>query len=141
MKAGVFAVRGEKGNFKGRVFGGFNRHDVIDYIETLAAERNTLARENERLRGKIEALEERLETPSDRPEPEAPACAAAEALEEERRELRRAAQEALRALREVKSQYDTVCADIKVNASQDFRAPLAPPGRGWRPSARTWRKS
>ena len=61
----------EKGNFKSRVFGGFNRHDVIDYIETLATERNELSRENERLRGQVEALEERLEEVSQpAPEPE-----------------------------------------------------------------------
>lgn len=50
----------EKGNFKSRVFGGFNRHDVIGYIEALAKERNDLKRENVALRGKVEALEDRL---------------------------------------------------------------------------------
>lgn len=101
-------MKGERGNFKGRVFGGFNRHDVIDYIETLAAERNELSRENERLRGQINALEERLEQ-----EPEEPV-----EQEDSRRELRDALEEAREVLNGVKSEYDAVCTDIKINATQ-----------------------
>lgn len=101
-------MKGERGNFKGRVFGGFNRHDVIDYIETLAAERNELSCENERLRGQINALEERLEQ-----EPEEPV-----EQEDSRRELRDALEEAREVLNGVKSEYDAVCTDIKINATQ-----------------------
>ena len=115
-ESGCFAVKGEKGNFKGRVFGGFNRHDVIDYIETLADERNRLARENERLRGQLEALEERLarepeETPAPETEP-------SQDLEGSRRELREALERARTVLKDVKSEYDAVCADIKIDATQ-----------------------
>lgn len=105
-------MKGERGNFKGRVFGGFNRHDVIDYIETLAAERNELSRENERLRGRVEAMEERLaQEPEPTPEP-------VEEHEDSRRELRDALEEAQKVLNGVKSEYDAVCADIKINAAQ-----------------------
>lgn len=126
-------MRGEKGNFKSRVFGGFNRHDVIDYIETLAAQRNSLSRDNERLRGRIESLEERLEEALEKteiveqPAPEteeqpAPEIgeqpAAGQNLEEARRRLSEAIGEARRILRDVKSQYDSLCTDIKVNTAQ-----------------------
>ncbi len=47
----------EKGNFRGRLFGGFNRRDVIDYIEVLAGERGELERENQKLRERIWELE------------------------------------------------------------------------------------
>ena len=112
-ESGCFAVSGEKGNFKGRVFGGFNRHDVIDYIETLATERNELSRENERLRGQVEALEERLEEASQpAPGPEA------QPEDDGRQELLKALEQAEQILRDVKREYDNVCADLKINVSQ-----------------------
>ena len=49
-------MRDNKG-FRGKFLGGFNRGDVLDYIEKLSSERNSLAEENEKLRGRIEALE------------------------------------------------------------------------------------
>lgn len=105
-------MKGERGNFKSRVFGGFNRHDVIDYIETLAAERNELSRENERLRGQIDALEEGLDR-EPQPVPEEPV-----EQEDSRRELRVALEEVREVLNGVKSEYDAVCTDIKINATQ-----------------------
>lgn len=105
-------MKGERGNFKGRVFGGFNRHDVIDYIETLAAQRNELSRDNEKLREQVEALEERLDAeipPINEPEAE---------REDGRRELRDALEEARQVLSGVKSEYDAICTDIKINAAQ-----------------------
>lgn len=114
-------MKGERGNFKSRVFGGFNRHDVIDYIETLAGERNALAQENERLRGKIDALTERLEEAlapepeqdeqTSEPEPEADGLSRA----------RDALAQARGVLSDVKREYDAVCTDIKINATQTDR--------------------
>lgn len=43
--------------FKSKVFGGFDRHDVSKYIEGLAAERNSLKEENERLREQLDLME------------------------------------------------------------------------------------
>ncbi len=58
----------QKGNFKTQVFGGFDRHDVIEYIEKLAAQRNAYQKErddltalNEELAGAKSALEAELE--------------------------------------------------------------------------------
>ena len=48
---------GEKQGFKRRAFGGFDRKDVINYIEELAAERNALAAENEKLRSELDRCE------------------------------------------------------------------------------------
>ena len=48
----------ERGNFRGRLFGGFNRKDVINYIEALAEERNKLAQENAQLKEQMEAIAE-----------------------------------------------------------------------------------
>lgn len=103
----IFAVEQEKGNFKGRVFGGFNRHDVIDYIEKLAGERNDLLRENQKLQGRIEALEERLERAEDKRAAEEARSVAAKALED-----------AKGILEDVISGYEGVCGDININVSQ-----------------------
>lgn len=104
----IFAVEQEKGNFKSRVFGGFNRHDVIDYIEGLARERNDLLRDNQNLRGKIEALEERLDAAQEQAEPdESDRDIAAKALEETRG-----------ILEDVRRQYDGVCGDLNINVTQ-----------------------
>ena len=48
----------ERGNFRGRLFGGFNRKDVINYIEALAEERNKLDQENAQLKEQMEAIAE-----------------------------------------------------------------------------------
>lgn len=47
----------ENRNFKSRVFGGFDRNDVSKYIEELAAERNSLQEENERLKDQLDRME------------------------------------------------------------------------------------
>ncbi len=103
----IFAVEQEKGNFKGRVFGGFNRHDVIDYIEKLAGERNGLLLENQKLRGQVDALEERLEQAREQNPDEEVRTVAAEALEDTRR-----------VLEDVKASYDGICGDLNINVSQ-----------------------
>ena len=103
----IFAVEQEKGNFKGRVFGGFNRHDVIDYIEKLAGERNDILRENQKLQGRIDALEERLERAEDKRAAEEARSVAAKALED-----------AKGILEDVISGYEGVCGDININVSQ-----------------------
>lgn len=48
------------GNFRGKLFGGFNRHDVISYLEILSRESNALRIENDSQKEKIEQLEAEL---------------------------------------------------------------------------------
>ena len=50
-------MRDRDKGFRGQFLGGFNRRDVLDYIEELSAERNSLAAENEKLRNRVDALE------------------------------------------------------------------------------------
>lgn len=50
----------ELGGFKSRFFGGFDRKDVIDYIEKAAAERNELTKEKEKLVEENEKLNEKI---------------------------------------------------------------------------------
>lgn len=104
---GVHAVEQEKGNFRGRVFGGFDRQDVIDYIESLATERNALSRENQQLQERLWELEEQAAAPAEEP-----------AGDSERREIAGALEEARELLRTVKREYDALCADVKINATQ-----------------------
>ena len=54
-------MSGETGNFKSKIFGGFDRDDVVSYIEQLASERNQLLEENEKLRDENEALKASLQ--------------------------------------------------------------------------------
>ena len=103
---GVFSVEKERGNFKGRVFG-FDRRDVIGYIETLAGERNRLAQENQTLRGKLEALEERL--------------AQQEAAQEEpsaQEQMNEAMNKALETLDTLRADFDGLLGDVRINVSQ-----------------------
>ena len=103
---GVFSVEKERGNFKGRVFG-FDRRDVIGYIETLAGERNRLAQENQTLRGKLEALEERL--------------AQQEAAQEEpsaQEQMDEAMNKALETLDTLRADFDGLLGDVRINVSQ-----------------------
>ncbi len=97
----------EKGNFRGRVFG-FNRRDVIDYIEELATERNSLARENRELQERLFELEESASAPI--PEDNGG--------ENCRAEISEALEDARELLRAVRAEYDALCADVKINASQ-----------------------
>lgn len=72
----------ENNTFKSVTFGGFDKQDVIRYIEQTAKEaaeiRETLEKENEDLRGRVERLNTRLTAASSR----------AEALEAERQTLK-----------------------------------------------------
>ena len=58
-KAGQY-MGGENGNFRSKFFGGFDRRDVIDYIEKLAEERNSLRGENELLQERVSQIEVQL---------------------------------------------------------------------------------
>ena len=52
----------ETGSFRSKLFGGFDRKDVADYIERLAAERNDSIVKTRDLEVKVEQLEGELET-------------------------------------------------------------------------------
>ncbi|MGM9522766.1 MAG: DivIVA domain-containing protein [Oscillospiraceae bacterium] len=110
----------ETGNFRGRIFGGFDRSDVIGYIEELAAERNELQKDNERLRECIEGLENKLsEVQEDNhglPEPLQEQSEAA--VSQSRKELSELIENAELVLNGIRRQYDAVCADIKINVTQ-----------------------
>jgi len=53
-------VNNMSGHFKSNVLGGFNRRDVIAYIEEIYKKINERERENMELRTRNETLEERL---------------------------------------------------------------------------------
>lgn len=103
----------EKGNFRGRVFGGFDRQDVIDYIEELATERNMLRRENDDLRERLWEYEDGAAAPAEKPEDDG----ASDKAEDIRRELEGALEDARELLRSVRAEYDALCADVKINAT------------------------
>ena len=46
----------EKGRFRTKLFGGFNRRDVAEYIEFLATEKSRVQEENDRLTEELEAI-------------------------------------------------------------------------------------
>ncbi len=108
----------EKGNFKSRVFGGFNRQDVIGYIESLAKERNDLKRENGALRGKVEALEDRLAELSGGED----APCATPALPDQEALVRARVEEVLRnahaALAEIRDAYQALAGDVRQSAGE-----------------------
>lgn len=106
-------MAGERGNFKSRVFGGFDRRDVIGYIEKLAAERNALSRENQALREKLEALEDRVNDT-----PEEVVSQAESDIEEKRRELDCAIEEVRGMLSDINREYSNICGDININVTQ-----------------------
>ena len=64
-------MNAEKGNFRRNLFGGFNREDVIKYIEQLSAERNKYKNDCLRLEGEAEELRARLDEALRRAEAEA----------------------------------------------------------------------
>ncbi len=97
----------EKGNFRSRVFGGFHRQDVIDYIEELAAERNTLAKENSELQERVYDLEERAAEPE----------AQEESAEDCRAQISDMLTEARELLASVKAEYDALFSDVNINVS------------------------
>ena len=83
----------EMNGFKRRVFGGFDRRDVVKYIEELASERNALLKENEKLRGELDGIEE---VQSASKPAVADACEILSSLEKE---------------------YSILCADVEVSAA------------------------
>ena len=112
----------ETGNFRGKLFGGFDRQDVIDYIEEIAGERNSLQEENERLLQRLELFEERYGAcPQDIPEDTAAGEDASDTDDryaDTRAELAALVSEAEDTLEDVLRRYDAVCADIKINVTQ-----------------------
>lgn len=84
-------MQGEIRRFKREIVGGFCRRDVIDYIETLAAERNKYREASEKLESEVENLRE--ETARLRDELDAERRRAAEArlevIDDARRQLSR----------------------------------------------------
>ena len=105
----------EIGNFKGRLFGGFDRKDVIAYIEESAAELESLEAENEKLRGTVAELEARIQemeeaakaVPS--PEEVAAECDARckVIMDEYRAEMR-----------SLRTEYGTFYAELRTNVAQ-----------------------
>jgi len=71
--------------FRGRLFGGFDRRDVVDYISRLADERNQAIVERDQLFERVAQLEEELAAltgePDDVPETEEPEIDASETEE------------------------------------------------------------
>ena len=103
----------ETGNFKSRLFGGFDRHDVIEYIEELAAERNALQRENEELRAQLdEAMEMEPAVSTDLGED------AAKSVEQYKKQKSEILAKTKETLCDLWEKYDSVCGDLKVNVTQ-----------------------
>ncbi len=105
----------ETGGFKRRLFGGFDKRNVVEYIEKLAEERNALQNErialqeeNEALRERLSALEEQASAPEPSAPPEPEPSPEPPASMGEAREI----------LTELKNRYDALCADIRINVSQ-----------------------
>lgn len=120
-KGRCFGLEQEKGNFKSRVFGGFNRRDVIGYIEALAKERNDLKRENGALRGKLEALEDRL---AEHASAEDADCATPDLPDQEtlvRARVEEVLKNAHAALDEVRDAYRTFAGDVLQSADETDR--------------------
>lgn len=113
----------ETEGFKRRLFGGFDKRNVVEYIEKLAEERNalqderiTLREENQALRERLSALEEQASAPVPEPSPEPPAPPE---REQSAPDPKRASDEDAREiLTELKTRYDALCADIRINVSQ-----------------------
>ena len=84
----------EAQGFKRRAFGGFDRKDVINYIEELAEERNALAAENKKLRAELERCSEFAELSGDADD---------------------SAKNADEILAELEKEYSILCADVDVN--------------------------
>lgn len=106
---------GERGNFKSRFFGGFDRRDVIGYIEELAAERNSLLKENECLKECIEETKLRIENEalSAKAENEAMMAEAAAASES----AGKAISDAEATIRSLREKCASICADVEINIS------------------------
>jgi cell division septum initiation protein DivIVA len=113
----------ETGNFKSKLFGGFDRQDVINYIEVLAGERNSLREENEKLTEKVAELEARCaefpdaddDAPSDT---EGEVSSDDDAVNDTAEKCAQLIDHANEIILDIKSQYDAICGDIKINVTQ-----------------------
>ena len=98
----------EIGNFKSKLFGGFDRQDVSDYIKQLASERNCLTEKCDELEAGMSALLERAEE-------------AEKTAEEQKRRtdeyLVCARESVVRELTELLEKYESVRSDMEVTTS------------------------
>ncbi len=98
----------ESGNFRSKLFGGFNRQDVSDYITHLAAQRNSLQEKCEKLEAESAALHERADE--------------AERKAEEQKRLTdeyiiNVRESATRELNELLEKYEAVRSDMEVTTA------------------------
>jgi len=108
---------GELNGFRGRLFGGFDRKDVIAYIEKSSAKRNALIKENEKLAAEAEEMNEivsRLQIEND--ELKAKLAEAEEAVkvsEDSVKELKETViAETITALEDLEKKYENISADF-----------------------------
>ena len=110
---------GETGKFRGSFLGGFNRQDVVNYIEQMSAERQSIGEERESFREKTDEFESRIFALEQENE------ALRAELEEERAKnfalQNKAAEEALLALNELKSKFASVRADVGLDVNHTKR--------------------
>ena len=120
------------GNFRSKLFGGFDRSDVTSYIEKLATERNRYKKETEKhsetieeLNGRIDLLEERISALSEALDAaEAEARTAKESEEEYRRS---ALSQAESAVGKLKEKYEVLREEI-VTAAVRLRTEMCDSG-------------
>lgn len=101
-------MSGETCNFKTRLFGGFDRRDVIAYIEKLAAQRNKYQVSSKKLEDQMVELREKLTEAEN------------EIAEANRRivEINIAAlTDAARTITELQDKYESVRSDMEVTAT------------------------
>lgn len=108
-------MRNEIGNFKNKLFGGFDRHDVVNYIEEIAAARNQYRQEAETLREQVEELTARVETAESAEERARADAADADHRAEEIRIT--AVQDAAAALADLEEKYREIRMDMEVTAA------------------------
>jgi len=58
-------MNGEKAFFRKKVFGGFNRDDVVKYIAKIAEERNEALAAKEKIKKEMQALEDEIKSLND----------------------------------------------------------------------------
>ena len=102
--------------FRNAVFGGFNRQDVLDYLETLARENAQKRQELEQSIGRAEGERDEL-------------CAQKQALEEQKRALEGEKEELLRSVQRVKANWPP--------SAPSWASGSRPPDRRSRP----WRRA
>ena len=117
---------------RGRLFGGFDRRDVVEYIEQLAAQRNALLQENEALKEQLSVMEEQRASAPVLPDEDAPADDLAAAVEEflekvqkdmqsaevsEQEEKKEAERKADQLLAELEEKFQDTKTDVEVTTS------------------------